>query len=296
LGVGYDAVREKNPKVIYLSVSGFGSAGPLRDRPATDTVIQAFSGMMTMNRDASGTPRRTGFLAVDFVSGLYAFQAVSVALFARPFEPEGRHLEVPLVQATASYLNMQLIEARLEGETPRKLNVPAGTYRTKDGWIAVTLTKDEQFAAICAVLERSELGADPRFADFSLRAENEAALLPELREAFLARTTDDWIGRLAGADVFCGRIHSPASWLDDPHVRAAGFAVDGQVPGLPPFPWVRLPGAVDPGPEDARSRWPHLGEHGREILAEELGLSDAEIQGLVARKVLLLPQRSVEGS
>ena len=149
LGVGYDAVQSTNPRVLYLSVSGFGQSGPARDLPASDTVAQAFAGMMMANCDAAGTPRPTGFLSADYTPALYAFQALAAALAARPFETAGRHIDVSLMHATGAFMAMKLIEERLEGGPAPKLNAPAGSYRTSDGWIAITLTKEAHFPAIC---------------------------------------------------------------------------------------------------------------------------------------------------
>ena len=287
LGAGYAAVREKNPKVIYLSVSAFGQQGPRRESPGSDTVAQAFSGMMSVNRDPAGVPKATGFLTADYVTALYAFQAVSMALAARPYEAEGRHLDVSLAHASAAFLAMKVIEARLEGDAPRKLNAPAGSYRTRDGWIAVTLTKESHFASLCRTIGRDDLTAEPRYRDFALRARNQQTLVPLIQAALLERSTEEWLRDLQAADVLCSPIHSVSRWLEDPQTRATGVVAEETLRGMPPIPWVRIPGAVHPGPGDARSRWPDIGEHGREILREVLMLGEAEIDALIAQGVVL---------
>lgn len=280
LGVGYEAVKKANPKVIYVSVSAFGQQGPARELPGSDTVAQAYSGMMAVNRDAEGKPKPTGFLTADYVTALYAFQAVAASLAARPHEKEGRHLDVSLMQASGAFLAMKILEEHLEGGPPAKLNAPAGSYRTKDGWIALTLTKEAHFPAICKVIGRPELAQEPHFADFRRRSENLAALVPLLQDPLLHKTTAEWLALFQAADVLASRIHDPTSWLSDPQVRAMGVVSSCELPGHGAVPWVRIPGVVEPGPEEARGRWPGIGEQSEEILRDVLGLSGEDIGAL----------------
>lgn len=289
LGVGYAAVRAVNPKVIYASISAFGQRGPARELPGSDTVAQAFSGMMAVNRDAAGTPKPTGFLTADYTTALYAFQAVAAALAARPFEREGRFLDVSLMQACGAMLAMKVIEERLEGGPAPKLNAPAGSYRTRDGWIAVTLTKESHFAAICAAIGRPALAGDARFASFALRARHLAALAPLIQEALAARSTDEWLAVFRNADVLASRIHDPTSWLADPQVRAMEWVDEVATEDGVRVPWVRIPGAEPPAEGDPRARWPGIGADGAQILQDVLGLGDEAIEALAREGAWLRP-------
>jgi crotonobetainyl-CoA:carnitine CoA-transferase CaiB-like acyl-CoA transferase len=286
LGVGYEAARKANPKLLYLSVSAFGQRGPSRDLPGSDTLAQAFSGMMTVNRDAEGAPRTTSFLTADYATALYAFQALAAALAARPYEQKGRHLDVSLMQACGAFLAMKVIEEHVEGGPPPKLNAPAGSYRTRDGWIAITLTKEAHFPAICRTIGRPELAADPRFADFPLRSRNLADLLPPLREALLAKTTQEWLAAFQAADVIAAVIHDFPGWRADPQVRAMELVEESTVAGMPGVPWVRIPGVLPQAPGDARRQWPDVGEQSAAILRDVLGLDEQEIESLRAGGVL----------
>lgn len=280
LGVGYDALRQSNPKVLYVSVSAFGQRGPARDLPGSDTVAQAFSGMMMLNRGADGAPRPTGFLTADYATALYVFQALAAALAARPYEKAGRHLDVSLMQAAGAFLAMKIIDEHVEGGPPPKLNAPAGSYQTKDGWIAVTLTKESHFPAICATIGRPDLAADPRFADFALRSRNLAELLPPLREAIRARTSAEWIAAFQAADVIAAVIHDFPGWRADPQVQAMDVVEECSVGGTAGVPWIRIPGMLPLPPDDPRGRWPDVGEHSAEVLRELLGLGDDDIDAL----------------
>lgn len=286
LGVGYEAARKANPKLLYVSVSAFGQRGPARTLPGSDTLAQAFSGMMTVNKDAEGTPRTTGFLTADYATALYAFQALAAALAARPYEREGRHLDVSLMQASGAFLAMKIIDEHVEGGPPPMLNAPAGSYRTKDGWIAITLTKEAHFPAICTTVGLPALAADPRFVDFPRRARNLAELLPLLRQALLQKSTQDWLTAFQAADVIAAVIHDFSGWRADPQVKAMDLVEEATVAGVAGVPWVRIPGVLTQAPEDPRRHWPDIGEHSASILRDVLGLDDEEIQALRTSGVL----------
>ena len=288
LGLGWEALSARSPRLIYVSVSGFGQDGPYADLPCTDSVAQAFTGLVSVNIGNDGTPHRVGALIVDALTGLYAAQAVGVALYARERHSKGRRLEFSLTQSAAAILGHKLAEHVLEGGKPRALNVPTGAYRTSDnGWIMVALIREEDFARLAAALGRPDLASDPRFASFAARAENTAAVTGIVRERFAADTTAHWLGRLREADILADRINGFDEWLADPHVVATGGAVALPQPGMGLFHAARTPG-VSAETDAAMPPAPAIGEHGREILAE-LGLDEARIAGLAADGALLLP-------
>ena len=283
LGLGYEELAQHNAKVIYLSVSGFGQQGPYAHRPATDTVIQAFSGMMSLNRDATGKPNRIGFLVADTCTALYAFQSVSVALYARRESGQGAYLDVSLLQSSAAFLSFKLMEEVLEGARPRLLNAPAGTYRTADGWIAITLSKEEHFRSLCRALSREGLSDDVRFKTFEARADHSAKLVPLVQEALLAHGTGEWIARLEQHDVLCNRVYAISDWLADPHVQATQSYALAAVPGMGEVPIAAIPAAGALG--SGGKSWPETGEHSQEVL-RDYGFSAAEIaalQNIIAR-------------
>lgn len=267
LGIGYEQVRARNPGVVYLSISGFGQRGPGAQKPATDTVIQGFSGMMSLNADTQGRPRRLGFLAVDTLTALYAFQAVSSALYGRLKGLPGRHVDVSLMQATAAFLAPKLVETSLEGEHPVPLNVPAGVYRTQDGWIAITLSKEAHYAALCRATGREDLAEDPAYSSFVKRAEHASYLENQFAAALLQRSTEDWLAHLAANAVVASRVNTLSSWFVDPLVAAADAAPEVVDPACGTFRFPRVPGAAHPHPSEHRYRWPEIGGDGREILA-----------------------------
>ena len=281
LGVGYDSLAAENPKLIYLSVSGFGQSGPNAQRPVTDTAAQAFSGFMDTNRGPDGVPHRSGALAADVPTGLYAYAAIATALFARQQTGTGRHIDVSLMAGSAALMGHKLPEFEVNGRNPRQLNVPAGSFEAADGWIAIALVREDDWRRTCAALERNDFLADPRFASFALRAEHETALMAELRLHLRTRPRAAWIERLRAADVICDTVNTLGDWVANPHVQAVGAAVPSGVGALHV---ARTPGA--PAESDAAlAPAPAAGQHSREVLAE-CGLTPADIDRLLADGVV----------
>src|SRR6516225_5772589 len=244
LGLGYEELRTRNPRLLYLSVSGFGQEGPYVARPCTDSVAQAFSGLMSVNRGNDGTPHRVGAIIVDTLTGLYAAQALGVALYARERRGEGERLEVSLTECAAAILGHKLAEHMLEGGAPRQLNVPTGAYRTRNGWIMVALVREEQFARLVGALGRPDLAEDPRFADFAVRAAHASVLCDIVGSIIANDTTEGWLARLRAADVLADRINGFDDWLADPHILATGGAVSVVQPGMGEFYTPRTPGVT----------------------------------------------------
>lgn len=285
LGLGYEQIREDNPRVIYVSVSGFGQTGPYVDRPVTDTVMQSFSGLMSVNRGVEdGVPHRVGCIVVDHMTGVYAFQSVAAALFARRDQDEGRFIDISLMSSTAALMAPKFVEHQLQEGAPRIPNAPAGSYETSDGWIAITLIKEEHWVKICGCFERPDLAEDPKFCNFGVRAENLEELLGIVRPIVRSRTTAEWSRLFRDNDILSNPINDLESWLADPQVVAANAAPMVTQPHAGPTPIIHIPGTVPPRDGDPRSVAPITGAHSREVLTG-LGYSDKDIETLAAEGV-----------
>ena len=284
LGISYPDIRALNPRILYLSISGYGQQGPGAGRPAVDTVIQANSGFMSVNRGMDGVPHRAGVLIADTATGIYAFQAVAAALFAREKEAEGRYLDISLMQGTAAFLAPKIVEFHTEAGTPRVLNAPAGSYRTEDGWIAITLVKEHHFEKLCRAMGREELASDPRFRTFASRGEHCDAIRDIVAAALAEETTAEWARRFAEHEVLASAIADFGDWLADPQVAETGAAPTVDQPGMGSVPIPAIPGTDPEGSPAA----PSVGQHGREILAE-LGYDAAAIDDLVDSGAVTLP-------
>ncbi len=244
-GLGFEDIRAVNPVIQYLSVSGYGQTGPRGAEPMTDTVAQAYSGMMSVNLGMDGVPHKIQTTIIDAITGLYAFQTLSMALMAG--RDEARHLDVSLMQAAAAIMGPKVMEFAHLGENPLSPNPPAGSFQTADGWIAVTVVKEANWVNWAGVLGRPDLAEDPRFATFAARGANLDALLQILNPIFRTRTTANWMAALTAANVLCSPINDFGMWLDEAHVQATSGApvmnvVDGgaapvpRTPGRPPYP------------------------------------------------------------
>ncbi|WP_407151347.1 CaiB/BaiF CoA transferase family protein [Bradyrhizobium sp. ORS 86] len=279
LGLGYESLSKDNAGLVYLSVSGFGQSGPYAKRPGSDSVAQAFSGLVSVNIGTDGVPHRVGTTISDVVTGVYAFQAIATTLFARATVGTGRWIDVNLCQSTAALLGHKVAEFILEGGAPRALNVPAGTYQTQDGWMMVTLVNEPQYKRLCGAIGREDLATDPRFADFARRADSADALIPQLREVFLTQPTDAWLTQLHAADIIAERILTPGEWLRNAHVEATKASVCQDTPGVGPVYSPRTPGIASLS-EDRLCPAPDVGQDSRAVLVEA-GFASGEIDGLL---------------
>lgn len=261
MGLGFEAVKTRNPTVIYLSVSGYGRSGPRATDPLTDTVAQAFSGWMSINRGRDGIPHKVDTTIIDAVTGLYAFQAVTMALWPGGGAHTARHLDVSLMQSAAAILGPKVMEAAHLGHPPTAINAPAGSYRTVDGWIAVTLVRESQFRAWAAEIGEPDLPADPRYDNFVNRSRNLASLLEIIAARMAEATTDEWVARLTRAGLLASRINEFGDWLSEPQVTATEAAPLTELAAGAALPVPRTPGHDGP----ARPA-PAFGEHTQAVL------------------------------
>ena len=279
LGVGYEDLAALNPSVIYLSVSGYGQRGPWSERPCTDTVAQAFSGLAGINVGTNGVPHKLDMTIIDAVTGLYAFQRVTTALYARRDTGEGAHLDVSLMASAAALQTPKILEFQMAGGPAPLLNSPAGSYRAADGWLAIALIKEADFRRLCEALELESLGADPRFDSFRARSENHSVLAESIQARMSAKTRDEWMEIFSAHEVLAHPIHDYGEWLEHPQVRGAQATA-----GLPGADGVQMPRV--PGLDEGFDVTPAVGEHSRQTLAA-LGLPSEEIDRLVALGVVV---------
>jgi crotonobetainyl-CoA:carnitine CoA-transferase CaiB-like acyl-CoA transferase len=289
-GLGWEAMHALNPRLLYVSVSGFGQEGPYTARPCSDSVAQAFSGLVSVNIGNDGTPHRLGAIIIDTLTGLYSAQTLGTALFQRERTGEGRWLDLNLTACGAAILGHKLAEHLLEGGAPRALNTPAGVYRTRDGWIMITLVRESHFHALARGVGRPELAQDPRYATFATRADHAAGLYALLREILAGDTSAHWLERLTKEDVLVERIYGFDEWLADPHVQAIGGAVAIEQPGMGRIRTPRTPG-VAAAIDAAMPPSPAVGEHGRAVLAE-LRFTAGDIERLAERGILHLARKA----
>jgi crotonobetainyl-CoA:carnitine CoA-transferase CaiB-like acyl-CoA transferase len=287
LGFGYAAVAKRVPRILYLSVSGFGQTGPLAGRPAMDPVLQAFTGLMMDNKGEDGIPHRVPFVVIDMSTALYAFQALSAALYARRDLPQGRHIAVSLLEAASAMQVIRTMMVYLEGQQVRR-SMPSGVFKTADGWLQFLIVRQQQWLSLCGVLEMPQLAADPRFVDEEARMRNEVELMAIVRPAIAEKPTATWSERLSKADIMHERLNSFREFLTQPQVEAIdliGWLKLAEAPE--PIPVPNIAGISPFANGTPRGTTPLLGQHTAEVLRDH-GFKPAEIDALIERKVVAI--------
>jgi crotonobetainyl-CoA:carnitine CoA-transferase CaiB-like acyl-CoA transferase len=249
-------------------------------------VLQAYTGLMAENRGADGIPHRVPVIVVDMSTALYAFQALSAALYARRDETRGRYIDVSLMQAATGLQSIRLMATHLEGGPMKPGGQPAGVFQTADGWMTVLALNDRDWKALCAAMELPALADDPRFATAQLRLANDVPLYAVMRPALAARSSDEWGRRFTAAKLMHERLNSYADFLEQPHVKESGLIQWLTQAGLDrPAPVPALPGMPPQLDGTPRGTAPVTGQHTIEILRQH-GYSAAEIAQLAAKGVV----------
>ena len=286
LGFSYEEVSKISPKAIYLSISGFGNGGPLRERPAMDPVLQAFCGLMSVNQGEDGIPHRIGVVICDMATALYGFQALTTALYARRDEEKGCLIETNLMQGAACLGAIRMMMVNLEQGAYVVGRVPAGVFEAKDGYITILMYKDDEFPKLCELLGLPLIGADSQYATNAQRVEHEAEIMPLIRDAFKLQGCKALSEKLTEARILHERVNNYVEFLDHPQVQETGLVSWLDHAGVGRVPVPNVPGLK---PFDARgdkATSPGVGEHSREVLSD-LGYTSEQIDDFAARKITL---------
>jgi CoA:oxalate CoA-transferase len=282
LGLGYEALAEVNPRLIYASLSGFGQTGPYRDRGAYDVIIQAMSGMMGITGQVDGQPTRVGASIGDMIPALYTVGGIMGALFERTQTGEGCHIDVAMMDSVFALTENALARFWLTGDDPAPLGnrhpaiAPFSSFATRDGLIVIACGNDALWARLCDCLELPEGIRDARFVSNSLRTEN-AATLAEYLEARLAeKRTEDWLEILLEAGVPAAKVNRMSDLADDPHLRARNMVVPIEQDGIGTMLTPGSPIKSNRSDDRIGAPAPALGAHTRQVLEELAGLSAVE--------------------
>src|SRR5512146_153067 len=207
LGLGYEAVRERNPRLVYCSISAYGQDGPEARHPGYDIIMQGTTGATSVTGDPAGSPYRSGLPVCDVLSGMTAMQAILAALYARERTGRGQQVEATLLGATVAALGNFASSALVSGVAPRRVGnshpqiAPYDLIRTRDGYINIAGGNDDIFRRVCAALDLPTLADDPRFATNAERVRNRTALLAALEERTTQLTTDELMVILDAANA-----------------------------------------------------------------------------------------------
>src|SRR5690348_2216077 len=229
LGIGHEALRAINPRLIYCTISGFGSSGPYRNEAGYDGKVQALSGIMSLTGHKEMGPTRAGFAVCDVLSGMTAAFAVSSALYQRTHTGEGQYIDVSMLEASLAFLSTQVADFTVAGHRQEQFGnqaisrkVTANLFRAKDSWLLLAVNNDRQYEALMTALGRAEVLDDPRFGDWFQRKENETALRAIIEEALSTADAKTWDKRLNDAGAPCSSIWRVEDAIDHPQIVARG--------------------------------------------------------------------------
>jgi CoA:oxalate CoA-transferase len=288
LGLGYPALQERNPRVIYAATSGFGQTGPDRFRPALDVVVQGMGGIMSITGEPGGPPVRPGASLGDITGGLFTAIGVLAALQERERSGRGQMIDVSMLDCQISILENAFVRYFATGEVPKPLGTrhpvatPFQAFPTKDGYIVLALGwgVENQWELYCATIGRHDLIDDPRFDTPALRTEHHDELEPLLIEAMRQKTTAEWLHEFDAIGLPCGPLNDIPQAAGQPQVRARQMLVEVDHPVIGRLPLPDTPVKLSRTAGGIRGASPALGEHTDEVLRELLGMGDAEIAEL----------------
>ncbi len=272
LGIGFEDLRESNPKLVYCSISAFGQTGPRSQEGGFDLTIQAMSGIMSVTGEPGRPPIKCGVPIADFAAGLYAAFGILAALRQAEATGQGTHLDVPMLGATLGIAALQTSEFFGSGRDPVRLgsahprNAPYRVFRSRDGFFGMAAGNNALWRSVCKVIGREDLLQDERFTSPAERARHQEALLEILEQAFAAADSATWLQRFRAAGVPCAPINSYSEVLADPQVEHMDWVRPLELPnGVQTRTFaspVRFSGQALP----VRLRPPGLGEHNEEVL------------------------------
>lgn len=273
-GLGYETLKEINPKLVFCSITGFGETGPYKDMPGYDFIIQAMSGLMSITGTEESGPQKLGIAIVDVITGLYAVIGIQAALIERSRSNEGQKIDLSLYDSAVStlvnigsnYLMSRVIPGRL-GNAHANI-VPYQTFVTKNGEMVIAVGNDHQFARLCEIMGVPELAEDPKFKTNPDRVKNRSELIPQLQTIFLTKETDYWKEQCDANSIPCGPINNLEQVYNDPQLRARDMFIKAEHPTAGEIEMIGSPLKLSRTPVTTRLHPPNKGEHNDEILSK----------------------------
>jgi crotonobetainyl-CoA:carnitine CoA-transferase CaiB-like acyl-CoA transferase len=291
VGLGFDAVRERNPRVVYCSIGAFGRVGPLRHQPGYDPLMQAAGGIMSVTGEPGRPPTRAGVSVVDQGTGLWSTIAILAAIRARDAGAGAQLIDTSLYETAVNWLPYQIVGYLGSGEVPRPMGsglgiiAPYEAFAARDAWVMIAAGNDRQFAALCEALGDRELAVNPRFRTNPDRVRNREELAGRIGERFATEEAATWLARLDAAGVPAAPVQDLAQVLAHEQTQALGVLQPLPHPEVAELRLVAPPFSVRGDRVRHTTPAPALGEHSEEILGE-VGYRPEEIDELRAAGVI----------
>ncbi|MFF2028860.1 CaiB/BaiF CoA transferase family protein [Arthrobacter sp. NPDC058192] len=287
LGVDRASLAERNPGIVYASISAFGPSGPYVDLAGNDPIVQALSGAMAITGEENGPPSRQGVSVPDFGAGMMAGYAILAALVGRQRNGQGSEVKLNLLDVSVFALGPRAQEYLINGEEQPRLGSahpqfsPYQAFRCSDNrYVYIAVINDKFWRLLCSGLGRAELANDPKYATNVGRVEHRAELADQLGTLMAQRPSAEWLKTLQDAGVPCAPVNNLSEAMSDPQVIHNGLLAKMQHPTLGELTTVGLPMTFDGERPPVRNAPPLLGEHTKEIL-QGAGISDTELRNLI---------------
>lgn len=286
LGLGYEILKQENPKLIYAAASGFGHSGPYSKRPAYDAIVQAMGGIMSITGQPGGPPTRVGTSIGDITAGLFAAIGILASLVHRENTGIGQKVDVAMLDSQVAILENAIARYTANGEVPEPIGnrhpaiTPFEPFATKDGQLMIAIGNNTLWSKFCGVIKRKELLDDPRFITNAQRTANHAELKPLLTTIFLEKSTAEWRQLFDQSGIPNGPINSVDQVVIDPQVVAREMIVEVDHPKAGKTSLPGIPIKLSETPGSIRQPAPLLGEHTVEILRDVFGYSLDQIQAM----------------
>ncbi len=278
-GLGYDDLKDANPKLVYCSITGFGQTGPYASRPGYDFLIQGMGGIMSITGEPDREPQKVGVPIADIMSGMFAAVAVNGALRHAAVTGQGQYIDIGMLDTQVAWLVNQGMNYLHSGEAERLGNahpniVPYQVFKTADGHIVLAIGNDSQFRTFCEFAGAPDLPDDPRFATNDARVTNRAETVAKIQAIIEQQPSTYWLEELEKMKIGCGPINNLDQVFADPHVQAREMVVEVPHPLIDGggAKLIASPLRLSETPVKYRHHPPLLGEHTDEVLAEKLGL------------------------
>ena len=287
-GLGYDDLKELNPKLVYCSITGFGQTGPYAKRPGYDFLIQGMGGIMSITGEADREPQKVGVPIADIMSGMFAAVAINAALRHAALSGEGQYIDIGMLDTQVAWLVNQGMNFLHSGEAERLGNahpniVPYQVFKSSDGHIVLAIGNDKQFKTFCEFAGAPELPSNPKFASNDARVNNRAETVELIQNLIIQKPSQYWLDELEKMKIGCGPINSLEQTFTDPHVLAREMITKIPHPLIKEDGGAKLiasPLRLSETPVAYRHHPPLLGEHTNEVLTEKLNLNDEELDNL----------------
>jgi crotonobetainyl-CoA:carnitine CoA-transferase CaiB-like acyl-CoA transferase len=302
LGLGYSAVHERNPRLIYCSISGYGQAGPSRDEAAMDLVVQSSSGLLSITGTDQGESVRCGYGVTDVTAGLFAVIGILLALRTRERTGCGQFVDVSMLDSMISTMSSNYMSFLGSGVVPRPMGssfptvVPYRVFQTSDRPLAIAVGSEKLWSAFCSALDRPDIEKHRDYEINAVRIQNRDALEALLASIFLQRSGSEWIALLKSAGVPCSLVRNFREVVEDPQCEVREMFPFIEHPAAGRHRVTGTPVKLSDTPGRPSSPAPLLAQHTRDALKEFFSLEDSALDDLVARGVVFEAQASVESS